>query len=188
MLYLLLLQYVLWLAGRCDLINYRVDLVVGTWIQFIFPFFKIRCYHWIDLLDEVSRAVSVPSCYYTGIKWCFPGEYVMHSTRVTFVVMNWGITNCAYRLMMRFFDILHGLFWLGPPIPYGKVANRRTASRSSWEHAPGYFNWIWCLYSESFFALIFIRYMWYCMLEIMIWYDSDRCKVVRNLYVGDEFF
>ena len=70
----------------------------------------------------------------------------MHSTRVTFVVMNWGITNCAYRLMMRFFDILHGLFWLGPPIPYGKVANRRTASRSSWEHAPGYFNWIWCLF------------------------------------------
>ena len=118
MLYLLLLQCVLWLAGCCDLIIYQVDLVVGTWIQFIFPFFKIRCYHcWIDLLDEVSRAVSVPSFYYTGIKWCFPGEYVMHSTRVTFVVMNWGITNCAYRLMMRFFDILHGLFWLGPPIP-----------------------------------------------------------------------
>ena len=83
MLYLLLLQCVLWLAGCCDLIKYRVDLVVGTWIQFIFPFsfFKIRCYHWIDLLDEISWAVSVPSCYYTGIKWCFPGEYVMHSTR-----------------------------------------------------------------------------------------------------------
>ena len=39
----------------------------------------------------------------------------MYSTRATFVDMNWGTTNCVYCLMMGFFDILHGLFWLGPP-------------------------------------------------------------------------
>ena len=115
---LLLLQYVLWLAGCCDLINYRVDLVVGTWIQFIFPFFKIRCYHWIDLLDEVSRAVSVPSCYYTGIKWCFPGEYVMHSTRVTVVVMNHHELG-HHQLCISFDDAL--LWYIAWPLLVGST-------------------------------------------------------------------
>ena len=120
MLYLLLLQCVLWLAGCCDLIKYRVDLVVGTWIQFIFTFsfFKIRCYHWIDLLDEISWAVSVPSCYYTGIKWCFPGEYVMHSTRVTVVVMNHHELG-HHQLCISFDDAL--LWYIAWPLLVGST-------------------------------------------------------------------